>query len=190
MVKSDALSRIGRKIKEVRKDKRLSLKEVAEASKVTAGLLSKIENFRTIPSLPVLHSIANALDVSMAELVEPVHQDPMPPYLLIRQGEGETEDREDSEGLSYESLISTDFTNMNVRVNIVSIQPGVFRPPLATDAMELIHVLAGKVRYGVGDKTVDLQEGDTLFFNGRIAHSVENPFPTPGRLFKVYFLEN
>ena len=51
MIRDDRLSRIGKKIKEIRKNRQMSLQEVASKSSVTAGLLSKIENFRTIPSL-------------------------------------------------------------------------------------------------------------------------------------------
>jgi len=51
------ISFVGKRIKELRLSKDLKLVEVAIKSSVSKGLLSRIENGRTIPSLPVLFSI-------------------------------------------------------------------------------------------------------------------------------------
>lgn len=193
MIRDDRLSRIGKKIKEIRKSRQMSLQEVASKSSVTAGLLSKIENFRTIPSLPVLLSIAKALDVDLSELVSSVMNNDEAPYILVRKGQGEVEEREDSKGLKYQSILSYSINNLsdlNIRVNLVSLDIGADRQPLATDALELIHVISGSVKYGLPDHEVELQQGDTLFFNGRLPHSVKNMYFKETVLFKVYLLQN
>ena len=193
MIRDDRLSRIGKKIKEIRKNRQMSLQEVASKSSVTAGLLSKIENFRTIPSLPVLLSIAKALDVDLSELVSSVMNNDEAPYILVRKGEGEVEEREDSKGLKYQSILSysiSNLTELNIKVNLVSLDIGADRKPLATDALELIHVISGSVKYGLPDHEVELQQGDTLFFNGRLPHSVKNMYFKETVLFKVYLLQN
>ena len=193
MIRDDRLSRIGKKIKEIRKNRQMSLQEVASKSSVTAGLLSKIENFRTIPSLPVLLSIAKALDVDLSELVSSVMNNDEAPYILVRKGEGEVEEREDSKGLKYQSILSysiSNLTELNIKVNLVSLDIGADRQPIATDALELIHVISGSVKYGLPDHEVELQQGDTLFFNGRLPHSVKNMYFKETVLFKVYLLQN
>lgn len=193
MIRDDRLSRIGKKIKEIRKSRQMSLQEVAAKSSVTAGLLSKIENFRTIPSLPVLLSIAKALDVDLSELVSSVMNNDEAPYILVRKGQGEVEEREDSKGLKYQSILSYSIGNLselNIKVNLVSLDIGADRKPLATDALELIHVISGSVKYGLPDHEVELQQGDTLFFNGRLPHSVKNMYFKETVLFKVYLLQN
>lgn len=193
MIRDDRLSRIGKKIKEIRKNRQMSLQEVASKSSVTAGLLSKIENFRTIPSLPVLLSIAKALDVDLSELVSSVMNNDEAPYILVRKGEGEVEEREDSKGLKYQSILSysiSNLTELNIKVNLVSLDIGADRKPIATDALELIHVISGSVKYGLPDHEVELQQGDTLFFNGRLPHSVKNMYFKETVLFKVYLLQN
>lgn len=193
MIRDDRLSRIGKKIKEIRKSRQMSLQEVAAKSSVTAGLLSKIENFRTIPSLPVLLSIAKALDVDLSDLVSSVMNNDEAPYILVRKGQGEVEEREDSKGLKYQSILSYSINNLsdlNIKVNLVSLDLGADRQPLATDALELIHVITGSVKYGLPDHEVELQQGDTLFFNGRLPHSVKNMYFKETVLFKVYLLQN
>ena len=61
------LLEIGIKLRQIRKSKNLTINSVARAAKVSKGLVSKIENGRTIPSLPVLISIINVQDRSQAE---------------------------------------------------------------------------------------------------------------------------
>ncbi|MEH0153262.1 XRE family transcriptional regulator [Limibacter armeniacum] len=187
-IKDESLGNIGKAIKEIRQDKRLSLQEVSQKSDVTPSLLSKIENFRTVPSLPVLFNIARALDVDMAELVRNVRHSSMD-YILIRKGEVSPIERSDSEGLRYFDLISQAITNVNMRVNLVEVSGNVHRPPIATNGLELLYVIHGDINYGLGEEMIELHEGDTLFFDGNIPHSVTNDTDQKALLFKVYLMD-
>jgi len=186
MIKDDILSNIGKKIREERKNKGLNLQQVASQSNITAGLLSKIENFRAVPSLPVLLNISKTLEVNMADLVEEVVNNKEVSFLHIKKGEGKIEEREDSQGLIYESLIYQNILDINFRANLVKVKPKCIRAPIATDAMELIYVITGSVTYGFENLEVVLNEGDTLYFDGHFPHSVKNNLDTQAVLFKVY----
>jgi transcriptional regulator with XRE-family HTH domain len=189
-MKHDKLSLIGLRILEMRKAKKMSLRELAKRSGLSAGLLSKIENFRTVPSLSVLIEIANSLEVDVAELVRNINSAPAAPYLLVRAAEGRPEPRDDSKGLLYKYLLSQDLASHTLRVNEVIISPDTYRKPLSTNALELVHVLEGTVHYGFKEDTVALGPGDTLYFDGILAHSVRNDTDQPVRLFKVYLLRH
>lgn len=182
------LGKVGRKIRQLRKERGMNLQEVADKSDITAGLLSRIENFRTLPSLPVLHNISMALNVPLAELVDLVGNNGESNYILVRKGQGEKEEREDSQGLLYENILSTGVAETNLQVSIISIPAGTYRKPLANDSMELIHVVQGSVEYGLGDNILELHQGDTLFFDGSIPHSLNNTTAETAILFKVYLL--
>lgn len=188
-MKDDSLSRIGFRIKQERKKRKISLQSLAAKSNLSAGLISKIENFRTVPSLTTLLNIANALELKLADLVNEVAEDKSLPFTLIKKNTGEIEEREDSKGLIYESLISKDISNINFRANIVSIKSNVERPPLSTDGMELIYLLQGSVTYGIGKDKVKLSAGDTLYFDGSIPHSVKNNGDQEALLFKIYLMQ-
>ena len=189
-MKQDKLSLIGLRILELRKAKKLSLRELAKRSGLSAGLLSKIENFRTVPSLSVLIEIANSLEVDVAVLVKSINGDQAAPYLLVRAGTGRPEQRDDSKGLLYSYLLSQDLAHYTLRVNEVSISPHTYRKPLSTNALELVYVLEGTVQYGFKDEEVTLAPGDTLYFDGLGPHSVRNATEQPARLFKVYLLRH
>ena len=186
MIKDDILSNIGKKIREERKSRGLNLQELAAQSKITAGLLSKIENFRAVPSLPVLLNISKALDLNMSDLVENVISNKEVSFLLVKKDERNVEEREDSEGLMYESLIHQDISDINFRANIVRVKPKYFREPIATEAMELIYVISGSVTYGFSDQDVTLEGGDTFYFDGSFPHSVKNNLNDQAVLFKIY----
>ncbi len=187
-MRPDKLSLIGRRILQLRKEKGLSLRELARRSNLSAGLISKIENYRTIPSLPVLLIIADTLEVDVSVLVKNMNNEHPLSYLLVREGAGEIEPRNDSKGLIYKYLLSQNLTNFNLRVNEVTINPQTKRKPVSTDALELIHVLEGQVTYGLKNEEVALYKGDTLYFDGIVPHSVTNETDLPARLFKVYLI--
>ena len=189
-MKHDKLSLIGLRILELRKAKKLSLRELAKRSGLSAGLLSKIENFRTVPSLSVLIAIANSLEVDVSVLVKNINGETAAPYLLVRANEGQPEKRDDSKGLIYKYLMSQDLLNYTLRVNEVLINPNTSRKPLSTNALELVHVLEGTVQYGFKDGEVQVSCGDTLYFDGILAHSVRNATEHSARLLKVYLLRH
>jgi len=189
-MKHDKLSLIGLRILELRKVKKMSLRELAKRSGLSAGLLSKIENFRTVPSLSVLIEIADSLEVDVSVLVKNINGETAAPYLLVRANEGRPEIRDDSKGLVYKYLLSQDLLNYSLRVNEVLISPDTYRKPLSTNALELVHVLQGTVQYGFKDGEVLLNIGDTLYFDGLLAHSVRNSTAETVRLLKVYLMRH
>jgi transcriptional regulator with XRE-family HTH domain len=182
------LGKVGRKIRQLRKERSMNLQEVADKSDITAGLLSRIENFRTLPSLPVLHNISMALNVPLAELVDLVGSNGASNYVLVRKGQANKEEREDSQGLFYENILSTSLGETNIQVSIVSVPSQTYRKPLTNDCMELVYIVKGELEYALGENKLKLQEGDTLFFDGGIPHSLHNTAAETAVLFKVYLL--
>lgn len=58
---------LGSTIRELRQRHGLTIAQVAEQAGISRGMLSKIENAQTSTGLDVLHRIAQALGVSMAD---------------------------------------------------------------------------------------------------------------------------
>lgn len=56
---------IGEKLRAVRQERRMSLRDLANKAEVSASMLSQIETGKVFPSVRSLYSIANALDVSV-----------------------------------------------------------------------------------------------------------------------------
>src|SRR5512145_50660 len=56
---------IGEKLRAVRQQRKMSLRDLADKAEVSASMLSQIETGKVFPSVRSLYSIANALDVSV-----------------------------------------------------------------------------------------------------------------------------
>ena len=190
MIKDSSLSAVGKTIKRLRKEQNLSLQQLALKSKVTAGLISRIENFRTVPSLPVLQQMAIALKSSRSELVYGVKCSDDIPFLLIKNGEWTTEEREDSQGMLYQSIFSASNEADSFKVNMVTLTPEAQRPAVSNDAHEMIHVISGEVTYTFPQTSITLKQGDTLYFDGRSPHSLVNPLTQQTVLLVLYFLSS
>ncbi|MBC9798364.1 helix-turn-helix domain-containing protein [Sinomicrobium weinanense] len=182
----DILMNIGKQLKRARQKRELTLQQVARRSGVSPGLISKIENLRTTPSLSVLLKIMQTLSIDLSELdLSPKDQED---YVLIKNGQGTQEEREDSQNLEYQHLFSSSISDHNLRVYTVSIAKGAYRKPISTDATELVYVLSGKVNYLLKKEKVLLEKGDLLFFDGSIPHGVSNDFDEVVVLLKIYLI--
>lgn len=65
---------VGSTIRHIRKTQTVSLREIARRIPTSAGYLLEIELGRKTPSIPMLESIANSLDLTTAELWFAIYQ--------------------------------------------------------------------------------------------------------------------
>lgn len=66
---------IGKNIKNYRKEKIMTQKELAEKANISRSYLADVENGRYNPSLDVLNSIANSLEVKTSDLLDNENKD-------------------------------------------------------------------------------------------------------------------
>lgn len=182
----DILVNLGKELKRIRLSKNLNLKDVADMSGISTGLVSKIENFRTTPSLPVLLKIMQSLEIDLSELNLSTNGGEK--YILIKNGEGVVEEREDSVGLEYTFLFSNKVSGSSIRTYIIKVNSGVYREPISTDAIEIAYVISGKLNYIIEEETVSLEQGDVLFFDGSKPHALHNKAPETAELLKMYMI--
>ncbi len=186
----EQLMTLGCRIRELRKNRGMTLQMLAQSTNLTAGLLSKIENFRTIPSLPVLVEIARALETDLSALFEGIVFSERKSWLLIRSADQRPVERDEDHGLSYRMILETPLDAVNLQVMFVTEGTAAGRAPVSTEGDQLIYILSGRFRYRVGEEALELGEGDLLFFDGSIPHS---PEAGPGECFSMlafYFLRS
>ncbi len=180
--------RIGRKIRETRLRQQMKLQEVAGTAGISKGLLSRIENGRTVPSLPVLLSLIRALKVPMDAFFEGIDATPPAPYVHRKAFEYASLGKEVAAGFLSEHILSQNVLNVALEASIMTLQPGSQREPVTTDGYEFKYVLKGEVEYRLGDDTVLLQTGDSLFFNGQLPHVPVNRSTETASLLVIYLL--
>jgi len=179
---------IGRKLRAIRKKKGLLLNDVAERANVTAGLISKIENGRTIPSLPVFLGLIEALEEDLSDFFRGLSNGSNQKYLVVRSDELSLLEKEEQvEGFSYELIFDKSLLSIGFEVVVLTLQPGAKREKTTTDAYEFKYVLEGEVVYYIGDDRVTLQKGDSLFFDARIPHLPANQAEQLAKMLVFYF---
>jgi transcriptional regulator with XRE-family HTH domain len=93
---------LAQRIRTRRQELGLTLDQVAAATGLTRSFLSKVENFRTTPSLPSLFHIAQALSVTLSELVEGLDERPM--LVVVRKDERQELQRDGESAMTYFAL--------------------------------------------------------------------------------------
>ncbi len=180
--------RIGRKIRETRLRQQMKLQEVAGSAGISKGLLSRIENGRTVPSLPVLLSLIQALKVPMDAFFGGIDLTPPAPYVHRKALDYASAGKEAAAGFLSQHILSQNLLNVALEASILTLQPGSQREPVITEGYEFKYVLQGEVEYRLGDDTVLLQTGDSLFFHGQIPHVPANRTTEPASLLVIYLL--
>ncbi|WP_184548798.1 helix-turn-helix domain-containing protein [Mucilaginibacter sp. FT3.2] len=189
-MEEDILIQISNSIKERRREKNITVQELAIRANVSKGLISQIENSRTIPSLIVLIDIIKALEVDMNEFFKNIRSRDNPvPVLVKRKSEYEHFEKEHAEGFHYQRIFTQSITQSTVDIVILELEPDASRPMVETEAFEYKYVLNGQVEYQFNDDRIILNQGDSMLFDGRISHTPKNLGRTTASMLVIYFFE-
>jgi transcriptional regulator with XRE-family HTH domain len=188
MLAPEVLPQVAKKIKSIRTKKNLTLLEVSKNSNVSKGLLSKIENSRTIPSLPVFLGIVNALGVNFKDFFDDIDLMQGKEYLLIRDADQHFTQKEGREGFIYKSVLAQNIHSHSIDVVILQVMPGARSTLTTTDGFELKYILKGQCDYYINEQIIHLREGDTLYFDASKPHMPVNRGTDPVVMLVVYFL--
>ena len=184
------LLEVSKKIKQCRLQKKLTVQELAVRAGVSKGLISQIENGRSIPSLPVLFGIITALGLSVADFfVGMESQMAKGPVIIRKETDYEAFQKEEAFGFFYKRILVQTIAASTIDVVLLRLEPNSFRSPVQTAALEYKYILSGKVTYTIDGEDHDLNEGDSLFFNGRVQHNPKAADDLPVLMLIIYFFE-
>ena len=185
------LIKLGIRLKEARKRKGWTLEQAARRMQLSKGLLSKIENFRAIPSLPVLCTITRTLGEDMGEIFKGFGANrESPNFILTLADERLPVEREDSKGLHYELLGSRNSGSEAIEAFILKIPSNSRRKRVTADGEQFIYVLEGCLDFVYGNETLTMGMGDSLLFDGRIPHAPRCRGKQSATLLALYFLKS
>lgn len=159
-------ARIGAKLKAVRRAQRRTLEEVAEASGLTKGFLSKIERDLASASVAALLRICATLGIPLASLFENDSTGE-----VVRAGQYP---RIDFGGQDLDEYQLTPFAERRVQVLRSDIRPGGGSGPEAyalPAEVEFAYVITGRLAVGFADRTVELGPGDAFTFDASVTHT-------------------
>jgi transcriptional regulator with XRE-family HTH domain len=174
-MQEDIIVQITNKLKEVRKEKNITLQELADNAGVTKGMLSQVENNRTIPSLTVFLNIIKSLQIDVNDFFKDINNLPATNKVIFKKkAQNQFFEKENAIGFSYQRLLSTTINDQHLDFVILTLQPNASRPMVSTDAYEFKLLLKGKVEYVIGNELYLMEEGDTLLFDATVLHNPRN----------------
>ena len=186
----EVIVQISNKIKSIRKEKNLTLQDLADRAGVTKGLISQIENSRTIPSLLVLIQIIQALEVDLDSFFAELSRYSQETKIIVqRKSDYERFEKEPASGYEYFRIFTKKMGQSTIDIVLLEIQPGSTRDFVQTEAFEYKFIISGSVKYVFRDQEIVLNAGDSLLFDGRLEHNPVNEGEVPVQMLVVYFFE-
>jgi transcriptional regulator with XRE-family HTH domain len=178
---------IGHEVRAARRQQGLTVADMARATGLSVGMVSKIENGATSPSLATLQALAHALGTPITALLRGYEE--RRAAVHVKAGEHVAVDRRGTRaGHQYNLLghIGANASGVVVEPYLITLTSGsdVF-PTFQHDGIELIYMLEGEVVYRHGETQFHLRPGDSLFFDADAPHGPDLLVTLPARYLSV-----
>ena len=160
------LSRIGGRLRALRRERGWTLEDLAERTGLSRAYLSRLEAGERQPSLSALSEIAHAYGIGFSSLFAP---EPEAQNGVIVRGRDAR--MQPGQGLSYTRLSTSDWTfNLQPMRVVVSAERGEGEAPYRHEGEQWLYVLSGRLALDLsGEKSV-LDPGDAAHFDADQPH--------------------
>ncbi|NOQ50948.1 MAG: helix-turn-helix domain-containing protein [Desulfuromonadaceae bacterium] len=164
---------IGVKIKTLRKERKLTLQDVANETGFSPALISQIENNNVSPPIATLSKIARFFDVKMGFFFEEGEEATR--YEIVRKNDRRVVSRVISKdgtghGYTYETL-SYRKKNKKMEPFLLTISERASEETLYNhEGEEFLLILDGSAELILGDERFILEAGDAAYFDSTVKH--------------------
>jgi transcriptional regulator with XRE-family HTH domain len=164
----------------LRREKKLTLKNLANETGLAADYISKVEKGEVIPPVSVLLQLSRALEIDSSILLREQRK---------RAGKKSDEDYQKRTDAYAYSTLTPEARHKHLKAFKVFIDPmsdhkGVSYQHLGE---EFVYVLNGKIEVIVGENKNVLGPNDCLHFNSSIVHKLRNISPEKAELLVVLY---
>lgn len=177
------LSILAEEVKRHRKRRALSLEQLATLSGVSRSMISKIERCEAMPSTTILSRLAEALGTTFSRLMaHPVDRE-----ILVIPAARQPVLRDEQSGFMRRCL-SPVLPGRGIDWVLNTLPHGGATGEFVAHRRgveEYIYVLNGRLAARVGERTVTLEAGDSLFFEADAEHAFTNIGSGPCEYFLV-----
>jgi transcriptional regulator with XRE-family HTH domain len=174
---------VGGRLRELRTERQLTIRSLAEMSGLNVNTLSLIENGKTSPSVSTLQQIAQALQVPISSFFE----SKTPKKKIVLQRNGLRRRAEILQG-SLEDL-GEGIPPGGGGALLVSLEPlaDCGPTPIVHTGHEFVYCLEGELIYTIEQVEYPLGPGDSLAFEAHLPHHWKNPASSQTRWLLVLF---
>ncbi len=168
---------VGDKVRAQRKERKLSLRNLADMSGLNINTLSLIENGKVSPSVSTLQRLASGLGVTISAFFDPVE---VKQSVVITRAANRPYIK--AEGVTMENLTENLMSDY-LQTFTITLEPGYSSGDrhIRHTGYEFGYVLEGQIVYSIEGVEHTLGVGDSLLFNANIHHSWQNQTSEPAR---------
>jgi len=172
---------VGKRIREIRAQRGLSLRALAELSKLSTNAISLIERGDNSPTVSSLHNLASALAVPITAFFE---QQPGGQVIHLKKKHRPTSE---TAGVKMESL-GGGLPNQQLEPFLMTIAPGgsSTSSQITHSGEELVYVLTGTLICRINEQEYPLEEGDSLLFLASQPHIYKNKTRKAAQILIVF----
>lgn len=156
---------LGNKIRAARKERGLTMKQLAAEVGVSYLTIFRVETGKVSPSVVLLSEIAQCLGSSVVSFIEETKKE----LVLIR---AEDQPTVESDKLRIKLLVPQGIINEQISISLGNAEAGKIISRHKTQGYELAYILRGKCLFTHGGSRHELNPGDLVYFNGELTHSV------------------
>lgn len=185
------MNEVTRKIKTLCSDKNISVEELAERSGLTVEQIHLMISSDKIPSLASLIKIARALGVRLGTFLD--DSENLGP-VVSRKADMEnpaifsSQLSANNSHMDFYSLASRK-AGRAMEPFIIQIKPGAEGEMISSshEGEEFIHVLSGSIIVKYGNETIQLNEGDSIYYDSIVNHLITVPSGKPAKILAVVY---
>ncbi|MDM5332911.1 XRE family transcriptional regulator [Ureibacillus composti] len=174
------MEELSTKIREIRNERNLTLKELSEKTGLSISFLSQVERASSSIAITSLKKIADALEVPITNFFEDfsnenyqVKKEEQKPFKLV------------GSSVVYTRL-GGEFSGRNIEPLLVTFPPGPNpEKNFSHPGEEFYYVLEGELLFEVDGKEYSVKAGDSIHFPSTLSHSVKNPLEIDAKVLSV-----
>ena len=170
---------IGNKIREARKRLDLNMKEFAQRLGISYQTLYRVETDKMSPSVALLSEIAHQLNQPLVNFLDDNSK-----YTIVHAGAAPTVE---SEKMKLSLLLPKGVINQKTSVSLCETPGGEFISDHSHKGFELTYQINGKTLFHYGNEDIEINEGDLIYFDSSVTHSVTAL--GPAKFVTIYFRE-
>ncbi len=162
---------IGEKLKRLRKEKKLTLRQLAQAAGCTDAALSKVERGEMTPTISLLKNVVNALGITLSEFL--ANENNGDDSVVFHKEDHIRLDFQDEKIISYQLV--RNLKNKKLQPLYEIIKPGGGSGgEYQHEGEEFGLVLEGELEITVDGKTYVVREGESFWFRSTRPHGFRN----------------
>lgn len=170
-IEDSPLKRFPERLRALRMERGLGVRELAARAEVTPAMVSMIERGKIKPSVDTLYALGKALGVPVSVMFA---EEPKPVLDVVVQRAGERIFVPQRLGrFHYEDaeLVGDGFGPREIAPSVVRLHRHAFSPVMnSLRGDQLIYGLKGELTYACEDRVYTIRPGDSLFFDSHMPH--------------------